>query len=474
MADVQENRGWRRVLGGLTPLRALTAAGSPLISPTRSPGAPRRSTPTPPPTAGSPARPDSIRARSAEWQERILEYAEAVPEVAGAAALVRASMDGVRWVVKGGNEATRKRIQHRIDQLDKDRAAELLWLSGEVYFAVPVDPGAETPVEELEAPFSLSVAEIKVATDQATQDQRKGPNDEWVDLVEEGSDRPIPFMRVWRPAKGNRWKAASPNKAVMDLLDAMYLAQLVDTATQKSRLIHAGIVFWPTNAKSVPVEPGEQPAPGSRQEMLAEFTKATNAVVDMRNKGLEPTKPFIVMYDPGKGNDATNYKPEMFRIEREDLAEQRQIRVEVDRRRYATAVELPVEAVEGMGGTNHWSAWQIDVDKWKTWFAPIDKLMREQVELRMVKPYGSEYTLETDASELIAKPDQTDVVVKFAQLEQVTPESAVEAIKKNDIEVLVAQDPPQAGPAQGRAPGQPSDFGKGDTDRGGGKFRERP
>lgn len=426
------------------------------------------------PTAGSPARPDSIRARAAEWQSRVLEYAEAIPEVAGAAALVRASMEGVKWVVKGGNAATRARIQARIDQLDKERAAELVWLSGECYIAIPSDDGGSGTENLPEAPFSLSVAELKLGDPvNGRKDQRLGPNDEWVDLVEEGTDRPIPFMRVWRPSKRNRWKGASPNKAVMDLLDAMYLAQLVDTATQKSRLIHAGIVFWPTNAPDIPVQAGEEPVPGSRQAMLAAFQNATAQVISMHERGQEPAQPFVVMYDPGKGGEATKYQPEMFRIEREDLAEQRATRVEVDRRRYATAVELPVEAVEGMGGTNHWSAWQIDVDKWKTWFAPIDKMLREQVELRMVKQYGSEYSLETDATELIKKPDLTDVIIKLMQLEQVTPESGLKALISGDLADLQWQTPPEK-PAQGVAPGQPSDFGRGDTDRGGGKFREQP
>lgn len=383
-------------------------------------------------------------------------------------------MASVKWIVKGGNATTRARIQHRIDQLDKDRAAELLWLSGEVYFAVPVDPGTDTPVEEVEEPFSLSVAEFKPARELGQQDQRKGPNDEWVDLVEEKTDRPIPFMRVWRPSKANRWKAASPNKSVMDLLDAMYLAQLVDTATQKSRLIHAGIVFWPTNAKSVAIPDGGQPVKGSREEMLQEFVNATQQVIDLRSKGQEPAQPFIVMYDPGKGGEATAYKPEMFRIEREDLADQRATRVQVDRDRYAAAVELPIESVTGIGSTNHWSAWQIDVDKWKTWFSPIDDLMRKQVELRMVKPYGAEYTLETDATGLIAKPDMTDVVMKLAQLEIITPDSAKAALEKNDLALLVMKDPPPRNYTSNAAPGQPSDFGQGDTDRGGGKYRDRP
>jgi len=259
----------------------------------------------------------------------------------------------------------------------------------------------------------------------------------------------------------------------MDLLDAMYVAQLVDTATQKSRLIHAGIVFWPTNAPDIPVIAGEEPVPGSRQSLQAAFTHATQQVVSMHEKGQEPAQPFIVMYDPGKGAEASKYQPEMFRIEREDAAQDRATRVDVDRRRYATAVELPVEAVEGMGGTNHWSAWQIDVDKWKTWFRPLDKLIRDQFEQRVVKQYGAEYTLETDSADLVQKPDLTDVIIKLMQLEQVTPESGLKALISGDLNDLQWQEPP-AKPAQGVAPGQPSDFGKGDTNRGGGKFREQP
>jgi hypothetical protein len=471
-----ENRGIRGRLRAWTPLRALTAAGSPLVEARLTPGGPIRSQPDYLGNAAEPARPDSIRARSEEWQAKALLYAEAVPELAGAAALVRATMEGVSWVVEGGNDATRKRIQARVDAFDKERAAELIFLTGDAYIAVPNDPGSGTPVEDVEAPYSLSVAEIKVATDIGQKDQVKGPNGEWVDLVEEGSDRPIPFMRVWRKSKSNRWKGASPVKAAMDLLDAMYVAQMVDTATQNSRLVHAGIVFWPTNAPDIPVKAGEDPTPGSRQAMLAEFVNATDKKIDLINKGFDASKPFIVMYDPGKGGEATKYHPEMFRVEREDLAEQRATRVQTDQLRLATALELPVEAVtsQGTSGANRFSVHQIDVDKWKTWGSAFDKLIRVEFEKRMVKQYGKEYSLKTDSSNLVKKPDQTDVIVKLAQMEQVTPESAVQALKDASIDGLVAQKPPETGPKLNRAPGQPSDFGRGETDRGGGRFRDAP
>lgn len=479
MAQVSENRGWRRIFAPWTPSRALTAAGSPLVEPSVTPGAPLRSQDRTGAPLPGPARPDSIRARTEEWQLKALLYSEAVPELAGAAALARATADGTKWVVKGGDEPTRKRIQARVDAFDKARAQELLFLTGEVYIAVPRDPGADTPVDEVEAPYSLSVAEIKVAGVDAGRDQVKGPNGEWVDLVEENTDRKVPFMRVWRRSKENRWKGASSVKSVMDLLDAMYLAQLVDTATQKSRLIHAGVVFWPTNAPSIPIAAGEEPVPGSRQELQKQFSEATAQVIDMRSRGQEPAQPLVVMYDPGKGGESTKYEPTMFWTSRPDAAADRATRVDTDRMRLANGLELPVEAVTGMGGTNHWSAWQIDVDKWKTWGKPQDKLLREEFEKRVVKGYGKQFSLETDDTELIAKPDQTDVIVKLMAMQQVTPESGVAGLKDGTIENLVAKDPPEkavnaAGADTGAAPGQPSDFAGGNGNRGGGQFRSQP
>lgn len=357
------------------------------------------------------------------------------------------------------------RAQTRIDQLDIDRVAELIWLSGESYVAWPTDPGPQVPIEDVERPYSLSVAEINMQSDPTSV---KGPNGEWIDQLD-------PVMRIWRPSKSNRWQAASSNKAAMDLLDAMYLSQLADTAVHRSRLAGAGIVFWPTNAPDIPVAAGEDPVPGSRQAMLAAFEDAAWSAIDRQNSR-EATIPFVVMYDPsgGPGNQATLYKPEMFRIERDDQADQYATRTETYAKRYAVAVELPMEAMTGTAGANRFSVHQIDVDKWRTWLAPLCELIRVELETRIVKKYGENLTLRVDSSTLISKPDQTDVIVKLIQLEVVTPESAQAALISGNIEDLVMQEPPPRTYSSNVAPGQPSDFGNGNTDRGGGRYREQP
>lgn len=421
------------------------------------------SSPMQPPTAGSQVRPpgvsnyadESIRSRADKWQLRILKFAESVPEVAGAAALVRGTVKQLALKIVGGNEADRRAPQAWLDGFDLERAAELLWLSGEFFVGVPADKS--------EAGYTLSLAEFESNADQAKA-KRKNANG----VLE---PMPDPWFRVWRPSKSNRWHGTSPNEAAMDLLEAMYLHQLADTAVAKSRLAGAGVVFWPTNAPDHPVAVGEAPMPGSRQAMLAEFNRAAITAINDQSSH-EAHVPFVVFFDPGPSGDV--YKPEMFRIERDDHAANYAERFTTYRDRYAQCIELPAESTQGMGSTNHWSAWQIDVDKGKTYVVPLVEDIVRDLQRRVIQDiFGTQFTVEIDDSKLIKKPDLTDVIIKLMQLEQVTPESGLKALKSGDLEDLVYQNPPQKSYTSNVAPGQPSDFGNGNTDRGGGKFREQ-
>lgn len=445
------------------PFGRLAAAGSPLVDPRRTVSGRELPPPSPAVIYQGPAGPDAIRARTQEWQKRSLMYRDAIPEVAGGAALIRASLESIEWVVEGtGYAGGKQRAQERINDTDIPRLGELIWVSGESWLAVPVDPeGWDTP-SYLIAPYSLSVAEINIPTEPPTM---KGPNNEAIEMED-------PLMRIWRPSAENRWQASSALKSCMDLLESMYLSQRVDSATQRSRLVHAGIMFWPTNAPDVPVAEGEEPTPGSRQAMLAEFRKATEQTVDMNNRGQEPATPFVVTYDPGTAE--IHYKPEMFRVERDDLASQYVERNQEYGRRLSIALELPMESVTGTSGANRFSIHQIDVDKSKTWVSPLCETIRVQLERELVKMYGPGLTLKADPKKLIAKPDQTDVIVKLAQLQIVTPDSVKKALVEGDLALLEPQEPPQTSYTSNAAPGQPSDFGAGNTDRGGGKYRQNP
>lgn len=410
--------------------RSLTAASSPVMVPLESPSAPLLT-------------PEALRTRQEGWQRRILELADMVPEVAGAAALVRGSTSRIKLVLEGGsNSDVRRRLQLLLDQLDFDRLCELIWLSGEAYVALP-DHGK---------PYSLSVTELNthskpVEVKDATNSSRKMTD---------------PFFRVWKPSRKNRWQASSPNQAALDLIESMYVHQLADTAVATSRLAGAGILVWPTDREDMPFTDDGKPAPGSRQEMLRQFQDA--ALQSIKNReSLDATVPFVVFVDP----DMENSMPQMLRLDRDDHADQYKTRYEIYRLRYATAIDLPIESVTGMGETNHWSAWAIREDQWRSYLAPLVQLAVDALQERMINPIDAGIRIKVDATDLIAKPDQTATILRLMQLDKI---DTAYALQQLNLDPLKAQDPRQMQYATQQMEGIPSDMTLG-GERGGGQYR---
>lgn len=165
----------------------------------------------------SPASPDAMQHRSLGWQRRVLELADLVPEPAGAGGLVRNSVDRVGLVVesKSSTKTDVRIVQEYIDKLDRGRAAQLIWITGEVYITIP-------PLESGRDPQVLSISEFKPARTANETAQVIGPSG-WENLKD-------PWFRLWKPALSNRLHATSPHKAALDLLEAMYVHQLADSA----------------------------------------------------------------------------------------------------------------------------------------------------------------------------------------------------------------------------------------------------
>lgn len=418
------------------------AASSPQISPDSYPGM-------------QVVTPEAIQARTAGWQRRILAYATQVPEVAGAASLVRGSSDRVRLVIEGGDDALRAQEQAKLDALDFGRLIKLLWLSGEAYVAFP---------EGTSRPYSLSVDEL---------DTTRKPYR--VRTASSTTEMPDDFFRIWMPADDNRWKATSPNQSAMDLLDAMYRHQLADVAVANSRMASAGIMVMPTDKKRMGLIDGK-PQAGSQEELLADFMRgAAKSLKDAHS--LEAAIPYIIAVDPSQGS----YKPEMIRIERDDYADQYASKFETYARRYFTAVDLPVEEVGGTDNASRFSVFQIREDRTNVYLMPFFELAAFEIWRRHLLPLDSGFRVKVDASKLVTKPDVTEVVMQMLALRTVTTESAIAAIRSSDLSLLETQDPGQDSYTSNAVNVPPSDFtvggkrggGQAAPDRGNGSFRER-
>jgi len=354
-----------------------------------------------------PASPAAISMHTQQWQLRVLDLADLVPEPAGAGSLVRNSVDRVSFVVESKSSVSdRVFVQEYVDKIDFGRAALLIWITGEVYITMP-DSGE---------PQVLSIREFKPAR-RAGEKNQILVGSSWQDLDD-------PWFRVWKPSLSNRLHATSPHKAALDLLEAMYVHQLADSSVATSRLAGAGILVWPTNLRSMPLRDDGSPEPGSQQEMIQQFHEAAWSSIKNRD-GKDAHIPFVVFVDP----DSPNYEPKLLHIERDDHADQYQTRFGTYRERYASAVDLPVESVTGMGQSNHWSAWSVNEEKWKSYLAPLVDLLRSAVEMNIVKPHlGPSATLMADPSALLVKPDQTSTILRLMQLGKVDTSYALEQL----------------------------------------------
>ena len=423
--------------------RALTRTAHPQTTPLTAASSPafRSAEPT-----AEIATPEALRARSEKWQERTLELAELVPEVAGAASLVAGMAEHIKLVVEGGDPAARKELQRRLNSYSLPRAVQLDFLVGENYIQWP----------ELGDPYVLSPVEILTHKKPFQERDAQGRFNDVSHSVQ--------TIRVWRPSLGNRWKSSSPHKAALDLIEAMYLHQLADSAVATSRLAGAGILVWPTSAKRLGLDENGQPYPGSQEELLGNFHRAAMQSITQRS-GKDATIPFAVFVDP----NLENWMPELLRIDRDDHADQYKMRFESYRLRYATACDLPIEQTTGMDGVNGWSAWAVREDSARIYMRPLVLRQVEALNKRVANPNGM--TIRIDDSALITKPDNTPQIMQLAQLEMATPDSVQAALMSGSINDLEMKDPPQRDYKSNSVSSPPSDFKVG-GERGGGRFAE--
>lgn len=348
----------------------------------------------------------------AGWQNRVLKLVSGVPEASGAGALVRNSMSKITLEVVGemvdGVDTmppdVKSKIEKALSSFEIGRAGQLIFFVGEMF------PAWKFNIDTNEIEWQVfSPAEFQV--EQGKPAKILNNSDKFVDLPPG-----LVWYRTWEADPSNRNKSWSPHKSLIDLLEAMYLHQLADTAVATSRLAGAGILYWPTNLPSLPLKDG-RPEEGSQEELQMQLSKAMTDSINERN-GADAIVPMVVF---GDTNDQ-NQKPEHILLERPDSATNFAARMVAYRERYATGVELPVESVTGIGAANHWTAWVVKEDKWRFYLAPIADVITKGLTRNFAKPFAQQLGYDgpinvvANGKALIAKPDRTDAAIRLAQI----------------------------------------------------------
>lgn len=366
---------------------------------------------------GSPATPEALVKRLEGWQKKILYLSSVVPEPAGASALIRSTLDKVFMEVEGEglNKGELEELNRQVVNFETGRAGQLIWLAGEVFPSWHENEDGEVEWRAY-SPIELHVEPRKQA-------KLKGPDGKDIELTD-------PWYRAWQPDLAYSYHAWSAHKSLVDLLEAMYVHQLADTAVATSRLAGAGILYWPTDLPSMPLRDG-RPEEGSRQELQEQLQHSMMESITERNSA-DAVVPLIVFGDPSTNE---NTKPAHILLERPDDAKGYTERMNGYAQRYARGVELPIESTMGMGPANHWTAWIIREDKWLEYVQPIAELLADSLTRNRIKPIlrkmgksekvirGVRVVANGDA--LITKSDLSEPAIKAAQIGRILSDDAI-------------------------------------------------
>lgn len=351
-------------------------------------------------SAGSPVGEAALFRGREAWQGRVRDLVRAVPESSGALALVVSSGRRVGWRVSGVSDGAVDAVSDGLSGLDNGRVGGLLWSVGECFLGWRVEGSGV--VWDVFSPWECRVGRGKR-----------------VEVI--GEDGLWGFyggsvFRVFRGDPFERFRAWSPHLGAIDVLEAMKVHQLADTAVGTSRLAGAGVLWWPTDLPDGKVVDGVA-EPGTRAELADMLQRAMVESID--NRGSRNAVVPLVVFADGEGSAV----PQHVLLERPDSAKAFSDRMEMYALRYARSIDLPIEAVIGMGGANHWTAWVIKEDQWRFYLEPLYDVEAEALRENFVRPFLEELGVDTknlqvraDGTELVSKPDKSDKAIRLAQL----------------------------------------------------------
>ena len=363
---------------------------------------------------GSPATPAAMLRKTQDWQLRILGFADTVPEVASAASFVSNTTSRVKYEVvgTGGIDAD---LTRQLIGAPTARALENLFLVGEVVVSFKYDP-------------KTSTTEWKTYGKKDYQAETGKPilirNDagKFVSLPEGEF-----AFRVWRPDRSDMYSAWSAHKANLDLLEAMYVHQLADTAVAMSRLAGAGILYIPNDEMiDTPDLDGGEPERGSQ----AEFEQLLQGAMLNSISHRESSDAVVPLVMFGAAENAVGLTHLM--MERADDAKAYAERMEAYRKRYASGIDLPIEVVTGMGQTNHWAAWKVDQNTWSYYLSPLVDIFAQSLEKNFLAPVAEQLKAGTpriivDPKEVVVKPDRTDAAIRLFAAGAMSADGALKA-----------------------------------------------
>jgi hypothetical protein len=226
------------------------------------------------------------------------------------------------------------------------------------------------------------------------------PNIEWTDLPKDSL-----VVRVWRPHA--RWfhVADSPARSARSIMQELELVNRHIIAQYLSRLASAGIMLLPDEV-TFPTRPEFEDA---EDPFTAEWIEI--AAEAIRTPGTASAVIPIPMRVPGEFVEKIKHLDFTLKLD-EKIIEKRDSAIT----RLASKMDIPTEALTGMGKVNHWTAWQLDEASLKEHVAPLAELICGSLTTGYLQPRmaasqqkdAAQWVVWYDMSELAIRPDKSE------------------------------------------------------------------
>lgn len=231
------------------------------------------------------------------------------------------------------------------------------------------------------------------------------------------------LIRIWNPHPRLQLAADSAVRALLPTLREIEKSSQNIAARLDSRLASAGAFIVPSEADLPTTDDSEPEETASLTDMI--FQSMRKALSD---PGSAAAQVPIIFEVPAEFADAFKL------INFESPLSKEIIELRADAiGRLAAGLDLPREVVEGMGDSNHWSAWQVAEETYRTHLVPILDVISDALTAAYLHPVAEAagipdvdtYMLAFDGSALIGEPDPLQQVLELLDRGLITPEAAL-------------------------------------------------
>lgn len=231
------------------------------------------------------------------------------------------------------------------------------------------------------------------------------------------------LIRIWNGHPRLQLAADSAVRALLPTLREIEKTSQNIAARLDSRLAGAGVFVVPSEADFPVSDDAEAEETASFTESMFKSMSAA-----MSDPGSAAAQVPIIVEVPAEMADAFTHIKFETPLSKEVL----DLR-EAGIARLAAGLDLPREVVEGMGESNHWSAWQVAEETYRTHLVPVLDVISDALTQAYLHPIATaaripdveKYMLAFDGSALIGEPDPLQQVLELLDRGLVTPAAAL-------------------------------------------------